>query len=119
MAWFLSAFREILFLFSNEIAIRCPDGGAEKRVSERKLRLQKAPEARKLLFCAADQPGCFSDFVFKKIPPGQNKQLFILLYGQTANRFQERTFRKIHITPGTGLIYFSMTVSRNQTWEPR
>jgi hypothetical protein len=29
---------------------------AEKQVSERKLRLQEAPEARKLLFRAADQP---------------------------------------------------------------
>jgi hypothetical protein len=46
----------LIFLCLNEIAPGCPDGGAEKRVSERKLRLQEAPEARKPLFRAADQP---------------------------------------------------------------
>ncbi|MGM0788271.1 MAG: hypothetical protein ACQETG_11285, partial [Thermodesulfobacteriota bacterium] len=43
---------------SNEIAPRCPEGGAEKRISERKSRLREAPGARKLLFRTADQPRC-------------------------------------------------------------
>ncbi|MBS3808787.1 MAG: hypothetical protein KGY38_01355 [Desulfobacterales bacterium] len=49
----------------NEIALRCPDGGAEKRISERKLRLEEAPGARKFLFRAADQPGWLQIFFFK------------------------------------------------------
>jgi hypothetical protein len=49
-------FQEILFQPFNQIALRCPGGGAKKRVSERKLRLQEAPEARKLLFRTDGQP---------------------------------------------------------------
>ena len=48
---------------SSEIALCCPDGGVKKRVSERKLRLQKASEARKLLFCAAVSLSAYG-FVF-------------------------------------------------------
>jgi hypothetical protein len=54
------------FLRFNEIALCCPDGGAEKRVSERKLRLREAPEARKLLFRTTDQPRRLRLWIFLK-----------------------------------------------------
>ncbi|MFP3979839.1 MAG: hypothetical protein ACLFUY_00445 [Desulfobacterales bacterium] len=45
-----STSREIAFSRSNEIVLRCPDRGAKKWVSERKLSLEEAPGARKFLF---------------------------------------------------------------------
>ncbi|MCF8026484.1 MAG: hypothetical protein K9K82_13485 [Desulfobacteraceae bacterium] len=61
------------------IALRCPEGGAEKRVSERKLRRKEAPGARKLLFRAADQPRCLQICLSAKIPPWRDKQFFTRL----------------------------------------
>ncbi|MBA2880422.1 hypothetical protein HNR65_000740 [Desulfosalsimonas propionicica] len=49
---------KFLFFRYTEIVLRYPDGDAEKRVSERKLSLREAHEARKLPFRAADQPSC-------------------------------------------------------------
>jgi hypothetical protein len=71
----LRTFREIPFLQYTEIALLFPDGGAEKRVSERKLRLREAPEARKLAFSCRRSARALMDFLSAKIPPQRDQQL--------------------------------------------
>jgi len=71
-----SRLKEISFLRYTEIALRFPDGGAGKRVSERKLRLQEPPEARKLAFACRRSAKALMDFLSAKIPAYRDKQLF-------------------------------------------
>ncbi|MBS3732358.1 MAG: hypothetical protein KGY42_05560, partial [Desulfobacterales bacterium] len=68
--------RKSFFLRFNEIAPCYPDGGAEKRVSERKLRLEEAPGARKRLFRAADQPRWLRIYFLQKYRPGGINSFF-------------------------------------------
>jgi hypothetical protein len=68
--------REIPFLRYTEIVLLYPDGGSEKRVSERKLRLQEAPEARKLAFSCRRSARALMDFLSATIPPQRDKQIF-------------------------------------------
>ncbi|MBA2881696.1 hypothetical protein HNR65_002027 [Desulfosalsimonas propionicica] len=54
---------EISFLRYTNIVLRYPDGETEKRVSERKLRLQEAPETRKLAFSCRRSARALMDFL--------------------------------------------------------
>jgi hypothetical protein len=62
MFMFRTSSKEISFSRYTEIVLLKPDGGAEKRVSERKFRLQEAPEARKLAFASRRSAKALMDF---------------------------------------------------------
>jgi len=71
--------KEMLFLRSYEIALRCPDGGAEKRISERKSSLEEAPGARKFLFRGRRSAKALTVFLSAKIPQRGNEKFFTSL----------------------------------------
>jgi len=82
--------REVPFLRYTEIVLRFPDGGAEKRVTERKLRLQKAPEARKLAFACRRSAKALMDFLSAKIPLYWDK-LLVAIPSSLAEKKIDRT----------------------------